>query len=137
MKLTYRGVAYEYTPIPVKMTPGEVGGKYRGVPWRHYQAESIPTMHQNFARLKYRGVAYCIGEPQNIQEREDAVTLQERYAASAHKVNNVFKSRDELTKTHLSNIRKNLERRLQLAKQRGDTNLIDLLEEEAKQIAFG
>ncbi|KST65044.1 DUF4278 domain-containing protein [Mastigocoleus testarum] len=136
MKLTYRGVAYEYTPIPVKMTPGKVGGKYRGIAWRHHQAESVP-IHQSFARLKYRGVAYCIGEPQNIQEWEDAVTLQERYTASTYKVNNAFKSRDELTKTHLSNIRKNLERRLQLAKQRGDTNLIYLLEEEAKQIAFG
>ena len=75
MKLTYRGVAYEYTPIPVKMAPGEVGGKYRGVAWRHHQAESVP-IHQSFARLKYRGVAYCIGESQNIQEREDAVAVE-------------------------------------------------------------
>ncbi len=136
MKLTYRGVAYEYSPIPVEMTPGEIGGKYRGVAWRRYHPESVPVS-QMFAQLKYRGVAYCIGDPQKIQRKEDIVTSQERYAATTQKVNNPFKSRDELNKTHLSNIRKNLERRLQLAKQRGDANLIYLLEEEAKQIAFG
>lgn len=136
MKLTYRGVAYEYSPIPVEMTPDELDGKYRGIPWRRYQPESVP-MSQSFAQLKYRGVAYCIGDPQKIQDNEDAVSLQERYAATTQKIYNPFKSRDELANAHLANIRKNLERRLQLAKQRGDTNLIDLLEEEAKQIAFG
>lgn len=136
MKLTYRGVAYEYSPISVEMTPGEIGGKYRGIPWRRDRAESVP-MSQSFAQLKYRGVAYCVGDPQKIQNKEDAISLQERYAATTQKIYNPFKSKDELTKTHLANIRKNLERRLELARQRGDTNLINLLEEEAKQIAFG
>ena len=137
MKCNYRGVSYECSLIPVEVQTGELGGKYRGVPWRRYQPKST-SMSQNFSQLKYRGVAYCIGDRQkNQQQEEDAIRLQERFAVTNHKLKNSFKSRDELTKIHLSNIHKNLERRLQLAKHRGDTNLIYLLEEEAKQIAFG
>ena len=41
----------------------------------------------------------------------------------------------ELTETHLTNIRRNLERRLLAAKEKGDQNLIRLLEDEGRQIA--
>ncbi|MCU0534327.1 MAG: DUF4278 domain-containing protein [Hydrococcus sp. Prado102] len=34
MKLTYRGVSYEYNPVVVETTTGQVGGKYRGLDWR-------------------------------------------------------------------------------------------------------
>ena len=137
MKCNYRGVAYEYNPIPVEVANDEIGGKYRGLPWKRYQPKSV-SMSQHFAQLKYRGIAYCIGDLQKVQQHEeDTIRLQERYAVTNYKLKNSFKSRDELAKIHLSNIHKNLERRLQLAKQRGDANLIYLLEEEAKQIAFG
>lgn len=37
---------------------------------------------------------------------------------------------------HLENIRRNLERRLQVAKARGDQGLVSLLQLECKQLAF-
>lgn len=142
MKLTYRGLAYEYNPIPIEVAPGKIAGEYRGVTWRRYEPKSVP-MSQSFARLKYRGVAYCIGAPQNIQHKEEAINLQNHCAKPTQEVNSRLRSnnrlknkKDELTKIHLLNIRKNLERRLQIAKQRGDTNLVYMLEEEAKQMAF-
>ena len=141
MKLTYRGLAYEYNPIPVKVNPGETVGKYRGVTWRRYELKSVPTS-QSFAQLKYRGVPYCIGAPQTIQHKSEVITLHNSRAKSTQEINNWFRSnnrlknkKDELTKIHLSNIRKNLERRLQIAKQKGDNDLVCLLEEEAKQMA--
>ena len=136
MKITYRGVAYEYNPIPIEVTPDGIGGKYRGVNWRRYDPKSVP-ISQRFAQLKYRGVAYCIGDSQEIQHKEEVVSLHNSPAETTQQVKNRFKSqKDELHKIHLLNIRKNLERRLQLAKERGDANLVYLLEEEARQMAI-
>ncbi|PLZ30745.1 hypothetical protein CBP27_22845, partial [Fischerella thermalis WC542] len=42
MKLTYRGVDYESNPLAVEMTPGEMGGKYRGQQWRRHYPRHIP-----------------------------------------------------------------------------------------------
>jgi hypothetical protein len=43
---------------------------------------------------------------------------------------------DETNKIHLDNMRRNLERRLQVAKSIGDSHLVNLLQEESKQLAM-
>ena len=58
--LKYRGVAYEYNPTNVAMLAGEIGGKYRGVPWQQ-RIPQIDQVTQPSVDLKYRGVPYRQG----------------------------------------------------------------------------
>ena len=114
MKLGYRGVAYEYEPATIDMTEGEIGGKYRGQPWRCSYPRHIPVPHPPLD-LKYRGVAYRT----NSRNTEHAI------AATGN---------PELVETHLANIRRRLEHRLQVAKSTGDERLIRMLEAESRQL---
>ena len=47
------------------------------------------------------------------------------------------KQTQAIAKTHLDNIRRSLERRLQVARKSGDSHLVSLLENECKQIDVG
>ncbi|MGE5660099.1 MAG: DUF4278 domain-containing protein [Actinomycetota bacterium] len=57
MKLTYRGVTYEYNPPQVETVEGGVTGKYRGLDWRFRNLKKPPVL-QPTVNLKYRGVTY-------------------------------------------------------------------------------
>lgn len=57
MKLTYRGVSYEYNPPVVETSATETVGKYRGLDWRFRNPQKVPVLQSNL-ELKYRGVAY-------------------------------------------------------------------------------
>ncbi|MEW6497399.1 MAG: DUF4278 domain-containing protein [Cyanobacteriota bacterium] len=56
MKLCYRGVSYEHNPTSVEIIQGEVGGKYRGLPWRHIRVKMSGRLRQPSYELYYRGV---------------------------------------------------------------------------------
>ncbi|MBP0021814.1 MAG: DUF4278 domain-containing protein [Cyanobacteria bacterium SBLK] len=70
MKLTYRGVTYDYNPTNVKSIDTEVGGKYRGLEWR-FRNRKAPTAQKATLDLVYRGVAYT-QEQKAIQEEQKA-----------------------------------------------------------------
>ncbi len=57
MKLSYRGVSYDYEPLVVETTAGEAGGKYRGRDWRFRNLKKPPVL-QPTVNLTYRGVKY-------------------------------------------------------------------------------
>lgn len=61
MKLTYRGVQYEYTPPVVDMETTEEVGKFRGVDIRFRNYKKAPVQ-QPTLDLVYRGVAYGTGQ---------------------------------------------------------------------------
>ncbi|MGF1569468.1 MAG: DUF4278 domain-containing protein [Nodosilinea sp.] len=62
MKLTYRGVSYDYTPPTVETNiTGEVG-KFRGLDIR-FRTIRRPLVQQPTLDLVYRGVAYQTGSP--------------------------------------------------------------------------
>lgn len=65
MKLTYRGVNYEYNPPEVDMAPSDEVGQYRGLEWRFRNPQKAPVLQPNLD-LVYRGVAYQTGS----QEQE-------------------------------------------------------------------
>ncbi|MBW4633854.1 MAG: DUF4278 domain-containing protein [Iphinoe sp. HA4291-MV1] len=133
MKLIYRGVNYEHNPLTVEPTAAsEISGKYRGGTWKHNYPRHIPQ-NQPTAELKYRGVSYYIGEP--LQVELMIRSKQHSNAVKTAQVEQPKKIGGELTKTHITNIRRNLEHRLQVATEKGDQNLIRLLEDEARQIA--
>jgi hypothetical protein len=57
MQLCYRGVSYEYNPTSVETIKGEVGGKYRGLPWQHIHVKLNKGLRvQSSYELYYRGV---------------------------------------------------------------------------------
>ncbi len=134
MKLTYRGIKYEYAPKTVEVITEGVCGKYRGAEWKCHHSEYIPVTH-NAVELKYRGATYYSGNPEEVKELKQRKKLNSIFAAS----NNLFASNqphnDELAKIHLANLQRNLQRRLEVAKQKGDENLIGILEEEANQLS--
>ncbi|MFM7220217.1 MAG: DUF4278 domain-containing protein [Nodosilinea sp.] len=57
MKLTYRGVSYDYTPPTVEFTPSNEVGKFRGLDIRFRALKKAPVQ-QPTLDLVYRGVAY-------------------------------------------------------------------------------
>jgi hypothetical protein len=61
MKLTYRGVQYDYNPPTVEMHNTSEVGKYRGVDIRFRTAKRNPVQ-QTTLDLVYRGAAYRTGE---------------------------------------------------------------------------
>lgn len=60
MKLTYRGVSYEYTPPTTSMKTVDEVGKFRGVDIRFRTVTKAPVQ-QPTLDLMYRGVAYHTG----------------------------------------------------------------------------
>lgn len=60
MKLTYRGVQYDYNPPVVETQPIETLGKYRGVDIR-FRALKKPLVHPLQVNMLYRGVPYTLG----------------------------------------------------------------------------
>lgn len=71
MKLTYRGISYEYNPPVVETVTSVTVGKYRGLDIRFRYAKKAPVMEQNY-NLTYRGVKY------NTQPNTDNVSESEK-----------------------------------------------------------
>jgi hypothetical protein len=68
MQLSYRGVAYEYTPPVVEAQKGELAGRYRGLDWK-FCNPTKQYVQQPSLDLVYRGVAYQ--SDQSEQKLED------------------------------------------------------------------
>jgi hypothetical protein len=144
MKLSYRGVSYEQNSPQIETMAGAAGGTYRGATWNHQYLRHIPVP-QPKVDLKYRGVAYSTGDPIDVE----VVRLRREYTqingATANTTAIATKQKpaksdrqqvlQELHSTHLDHLRRNLERRLQIAREKGDNHLIQLLEAESRQLA--
>lgn len=63
MKLTYRGVSYDYNPPVVESNLTDDVGKFRGVDIRFRTGKKAPVQ-QPTLDLVYRGVAYQSGTPE-------------------------------------------------------------------------
>lgn len=62
MKLTYRGVSYDYTPPTVETNVTDDVGMFRGVDIRFRTIKKAPVQ-QPTLDLVYRGAAYQVGAP--------------------------------------------------------------------------
>jgi len=133
MKLTYRGIKYEYAPVAIEVTEAEVGGKYRGAQWkRHYS--HIPELH-HATELKYRGASYYSGNPEEVEELKQRKKLNSIFASDEQVFIPNHRSNDDWMNIHSQNLCQNLQYRLQIAKLRGDEKLIRMLEDEANQLS--
>lgn len=125
IKLTYRGVSYDYELPTLDMVESSVGGRYRGYPWRLRYPRHIPASEPIYS-LQYRGVHYYSERPTEIRAR-----VAERVTSTPKPCQGLLTEVDQI---HRNNIWKNLERRLQVAKAKGDKVLLEMLENESKQL---
>jgi hypothetical protein len=84
MKLTYRGVQYDYNPPVTETQPTAAVGKYRGVDVRFRTVTKNPV-HPLKVDLMYRGVPYTTGETveQPTVAPAPALTIGDRLRALA------------------------------------------------------
>jgi hypothetical protein len=69
MKLTYRGVSYDYNPPAVQASTTDDVGKFRGVDIRFRTAKKAPVQ-QPTLDLVYRSVAYQTGASEAAPENQ-------------------------------------------------------------------
>ncbi|MFM7448657.1 MAG: DUF4278 domain-containing protein [Leptolyngbyaceae cyanobacterium] len=135
MKLIYRGQAYEYEP-----GVGEAPA-----------VEQVREPRSSY-RLQYRGLAYTVNP--NVVERQPVVspvanliyrgatyamngwqpTARPVGMATGAGVSRSSQTAPGLAAVHRRNLHQNLDRRIQIACERGDRELVQALERELRQI---
>ena len=134
MKPFYRGQSYESEVPSLEVTEAEIAARaYQDQRWKCRTLNEIPVPqspdHQSPEQLKDQGTT-------------DPTHPRCTGAAPAETAKTLLKLNPEphreilaaVARIHCSNIRQNLERRLQAAKARGDQSLVQLLEDEQKQL---
>ncbi len=133
MKMAYRGVHYEREPFSLEVKESELVGTYRGCTYRRRYPQHVPQLAAKPA-LHYRGSAY-----QSCPLIQTEVALRSQLAAIAQACQTNREPKSEISdaaSVHLTNLRQNLERRLQVARSQGDDDLIRALERESRQLAY-
>lgn len=133
MRLTYRTISYEHQEPPLDIVESELGGKYRGNAWQVRYPRHIPVPLPN-PSLKYRGVAYC-GEDVRTAERERVVGVSWQASPQPSADTSAEATSENLVTVHTANICRVLEHRQNVARARGDEQLLKMLELEAQQLA--
>jgi Domain of unknown function (DUF4278) len=58
MKLQFRGKSYEAPHLEWDVSEGEIGGRYRGKPWKVHHLKEQHRRNHVKSELTYRGVHY-------------------------------------------------------------------------------
>ncbi|MEO1386118.1 MAG: DUF4278 domain-containing protein [Cyanobacteria bacterium J06634_6] len=153
MKLTYRGIEYDYNPPMLEVTESDVTCQYRGHQAAYTYVRYVP-IPQPAEHLTYRGVAYQTnryGQVQPIVAAETAdVAASNRPANAANQGLNLANLRSKLTGTspaaqarrkllsessrlHKDSIARSLAHRIEVAKAAGNDVLLQQLETEMRQ----
>ncbi|NJK40446.1 MAG: DUF4278 domain-containing protein [Acaryochloridaceae cyanobacterium SU_2_1] len=144
MKLSYRGVEYHTSAPPLEITSTETIGCYRGVPYQRHLYKAVASSSFVYT-LMYRGVEYRTGsypevvvtpdsQPQVVMAPSPETTALPSLAREQDFSLPIFPEALSdvagLDKVHDAYIRKSLEHRLAVAREKGDETLIQLLEAE-------
>lgn len=127
MQLSYRGIPYEKNSLSWEMKEGEVIGQYRGHEIHQKYPRHIPQIQPKFD-LQYRGVAYSISA-MPIEKKANFAPNQTPNSCPVS-IRKQMKIEDNLTQIYLENVKRNLERRIEVAKSKGDSSLVRLLYQE-------
>ena len=155
MKLTYRGVEYDYNPPMLEMAESETVGCYRGARSHYTYVRHLP-IPQPVNRLTYRGVAYETTRHGHLQQlapvsQTGAQTVPAQKAQSVRQSTPLTALRSKLTGTspaaqarralleessrqHQQSIARSLKHRIDVAKAQGNQSLVQQLESEMSQI---
>ncbi len=139
MKLTYRGVEYDYNPPVLETTLSETTGQYRGQTSHYAYVRHLP-IPQPAERLTYRGVAYQTTRTGEIQQLDDRTASKIALANLAGKLKGSSSAAQarrtllkESTVLHQQSIARSLQHRIEIAKQKGNQALLEQLESEMRQ----
>ena len=140
MKLTYRGVEYDHNPPMLEVTESDILCNYRGRTHRYTYVSHVP-FPQPQEELRYRGVAYQTnryGQRQAVEQPE----TQSVFSAFQRKLAELTPLMDERrqllresARSHSESIQRSLERRIAVAREQGNTHLLQQLEDEMRQMA--
>ncbi|NES94660.1 MAG: DUF4278 domain-containing protein [Desertifilum sp. SIO1I2] len=133
MKLSYRGTPYEHEPIALDMAEADRVAKYRGQEYRQRYPRHIPVP-QAPLDLKYRGIAYSTYQTPEPEAVDIATHLNRTFVNSPSEPLTRHKRFIEAAQLHRANILKRLEHRIQVARSKGDVNLLQQLEVEKLQL---
>lgn len=128
MKLSYRGTNYNYEPPALDVGEGIAMGKYRGQDYPVMRYPRHIPIPQAPLDLKYRGVAY------STHQTDEAVTTTT--APSFQPVSVPQAVTHNLADIHRTHLLDRLAHRIQVARERGDQNLIQQLELEMRELVF-
>ncbi len=134
MRLSYRGVNNEDAQSMLEVTENEIGSMYRSQNQQLRYVRHIPDPLQVHDR-KHCCTVYRPTQPSTPVSR----VVPQPVAPVSYRIwltKNKREVLDELMNSHLKNIQRSLEHRLQVARAKGDQNLIRLLEAESKQLAL-
>jgi hypothetical protein len=127
--------------VAVESTPSLLQGRYRGAKYQ------IPLLSQNSIIptaeiLQYRGVAYSTNPalkpvPKAVPEAQPTAAMQRVTKPAAISLAASLKSRlpADAAQAHNASILKNIERRIEVARSKGDNALLSALEAEWRQYA--
>ncbi|MEO0540466.1 MAG: DUF4278 domain-containing protein [Cyanobacteria bacterium P01_A01_bin.105] len=140
MKLSYRGVDYDYNPPALEVTESDIVCQYRGRQHQYSYVRHVP-FRQPVAQLTYRGTAYQTTrhgqiEPVDQPERTSVfATLQ----GKLDELNPMAETRrrllHEAAHAHQSSIHRTLQHRIDVARAQGNAGLLRQLEDEMRQMA--
>lgn len=149
MNLIYRGDSYEYNPSSLEVREVDALRRYRS-------AQRCKTLVESNYPLIYRGATYTTAQiaqaftstpvsssPQlltyrGVQYLKNANGIVEfaRPAKASLAPKAITPAFLEASTVHHENLRRNLERRLEVAKGQGNENLVNQLEAESRQLAL-
>ena len=149
MNLIYRGDSYEYNPSSREVREVDALRRYRS-------AQRCKTLVESNYPLIYRGATYTTAQiaqaftstpvsssPQlltyrGVQYLKNANGIVEfaRPAKASLAPKAITPAFLEASTVHHENLRRNLERRLEVAKGQGNENLVNQLEAESRQLAL-
>ena len=143
MKLTYRGVDYDYNPPALEATESEAACQYRGqaTTLRYVQHVPIP---QPAEQLTYRGTTYHTTRQGQILQladrpakvkKADAFQVLRKLSTNTPAVKARRELLSEASKAHKQSISRSLEHRIEVAKAEGNESLLQQLERELQQTA--
>ncbi len=153
MKLTYRGVDYDYNPPMLEATESEIKCQYRGQSYPYSYVKHVP-IPQPAEQLTYRGVPYQTnrqGQVIQLTKQSSAQSLTRSKgrtgttpsmtpvslgnkltgsSAASQARRQLLQSASQL---HQDSIARSLRHRLTVAKQQGNEKLVEQLEMEMSQ----
>ncbi len=146
MKLTYRGVSYDYNPPMLEVTESEMAMRYRGQSTAYTYVRHVP-IPQPAEQLTYRGVAYQTTRRGQVIPTDITQKTAGRPAGAGVTLANLrskllgispeAQARRELLQTssllHKESIMRSLQHRLDVAKSQGNDMLVQQLESEMSQ----
>ncbi|MGF1458468.1 MAG: DUF4278 domain-containing protein [Leptolyngbyaceae cyanobacterium] len=136
MRLCYRGVKYDYTPPVLEVSESEILGQYRGRQHHFAYVRHVP-FPQPEANLKFRGAAYHTTRQGEVETAEfDNTAQQSNFTPVFDSMAAARRSLlQEAADIHKANIKRSLERRIQVAQSKGDEQLLRKLESEMHEYA--